>query len=56
MLEKSEKCEINFVVFLLISSITWCDEFEIFPYVINSKNRVRIWLLFIYIFISKALF
>jgi hypothetical protein len=42
---KSEKCEINFVVFLLIRSIIWCDEFEIFPCVINSKNRVRIWLL-----------
>jgi len=38
ILEKSEKCETNFVVFLLISSIISCDEFEKFSCIVNSKN------------------
>jgi len=34
-----EKCEVNFVLIVLLSSIIWCEEFEIFRYVANSKNK-----------------
>ena len=54
--EKSEKCEINFVVFLLIRSIIWCEEFEMFPCVFNSKNRVKILLLLFVSLFTKLYF
>ena len=34
-----EKCEVNFVLIVLLSSIIWCEEFEIFPCVASSKNK-----------------
>ena len=42
IVEKTEKCEINFVVFLLIRFVLWCDEFEMFPNVFKFKNRISL--------------
>ena len=40
MLEKSEKCEINFVVLLINRYIRWYDEFVMKPCVVGSKNKI----------------
>ena len=39
-LQKSEKCETNFVFFLVFSSTLWCYEFELILYVFKYKNRI----------------
>ena len=42
IIEKSEKCEINFVWFLEINSIWWCDEFALKLCITSFKNRISL--------------
>ena len=50
MVEKSEKCQINFVVFLLTRSITLATKVCMKPYIVCSSLIDSKWVFYLYLF------